>query len=135
MATALLEPRTVAANTSTRRSVIGFIGLLGAAAAAAAAAPAVTVASMPPPPTGVFAAYLASRARFNALPVDLELNDKDAWEREEAAYLGAYDELENAKPTNFREFAIWHVGVFDQTEWRVMRAQEILAELAAKEGR
>ena len=126
MATAPLEPRTVAANAPSRRALFGFAGLAGAAVVM----PAIVVASMPPAPSGVYAKYLAAKARFIALPDTIEWDDPDKFDREEEAFLDADRELREATPTTMREFAIWYEATSDGSEWS-MRALSVVTGIAA----
>ncbi|BCA63138.1 hypothetical protein HMP09_2372 [Sphingomonas sp. HMP9] len=130
MATALLGPRTVAANTSSRRSVLGFIGVLGIVAAV----PAITVASMPPAPADVFARYLAADTALNTLHEDAEFTNPAEFDRVEDAYLAALSDCRNATPRTIREFAIWFQAVNDDSPLS-KQALGFLTDIAASEGR
>ncbi|MCP8892525.1 hypothetical protein [Sphingomonas faeni] len=130
MATAPLEPRTVAANTSSRRNVLGFIGALGIVAAV----PAITVASMPPAPAGVFTKYLAAEAQLNALYEEAEFEQPALFDRVENEYLAALEACRDATPITVREFAIWFQAVNDDSPLS-KRALGFLTDIAASEGR
>jgi len=115
---------------ATRRALMGFAGLAGAIAAM----PAIVAASMPPAPSGVFAKYLAAKARFNALPEAVEWEDPATFDREEQAFLAADLELSAATPTTMREFTIWYEANSDGSEWS-KRALAIVCDIVAAEGR
>lgn len=129
MATAPLEPRTVAANAPSRRALFGFAGLAGVAIVT----PAIVVASMPPAPSGIYGKYVAAKARFMALPDAHEWDDEAAFDREEQAFLAADRELSAATPTTMREFAIWYEAQCDGSQWSI-RALTILSKIVAAEG-
>jgi hypothetical protein len=126
MATASVEPRTAAANAPSRRALFGFAGLAGVAVVM----PAIVVASMPPAPSGVYAKYLAAKARFISLPEVMEWDDPVTFDREEQAFLAADLELSGATPTTMREFAIWYEATCDGSEWST-RALSIVTDIAA----
>ena len=128
MATALLEPRTVAANTSTRRNILSFFGAVGVAAAA----PAITVASMRPAPATVFARYLAAEARMNALPDEYEFERPAIFDQAQNEYIDALITCKAATPKTLREFAIWYSAVGDDSEL-AKRTIDIINDLAANE--
>jgi hypothetical protein len=130
MATALLGSRTVAANTSSRRNVLGFIGALGIVAAV----PAITVASMPPAPADVFARYLAADTTLNTLYEDAEFTNPAEFDRVEESYLEALQECRDATPRTIGEFAIWFQAVNDDSPLS-KRALGFLVDIAASEGR
>ena len=65
MATASVEPRTVAANAPSRRARFGSAGV-------AVVMPAIVSALMPSAPSGVYVKYLAAKARFISLPEAME---------------------------------------------------------------
>ncbi|KQM91863.1 MULTISPECIES: hypothetical protein [unclassified Sphingomonas] len=115
---------------TTRRALFGFVGLAGAIAAL----PAIVVASMPPAPSGIYARYLAAKARFFALPEAVEWDDPATFEREEQAFLAADLELSATTPTTMREFAIWYEVTCDGSEWST-RALALVTSIAAAEGR
>ena len=130
MATASVEPRIAAANAPSRRALFAFAGL----ASVATVMPAIVVASMPPAPSGVYAKYLAAKARFIALPEMVEWNDPATFEREEQAFLAADLELSVATPTTMREFTIWYEATCDGSEWST-RALSIISDIVASEDR
>ncbi len=130
MATALLEPRTVAANALTRRAIFGFAGW----AAAAVAMPTIVVASIPPAPADVFARYLAAETTLNTLHDDAEFTNRAEFDRVEEAYLAALGECRDATPRTIREFAIWFQAVNDDSPLS-KRALGFLTDIATSEGR
>jgi hypothetical protein len=96
---------------TTRRALFGFVGL----AAAAVAMPAVVVGAMRHTPTDfaiLHAVYDAAKARFRALPDDLEHTDPARFEREELLIGAAGDAFDRAVPTNMAELVIAMENLF-----------------------
>lgn len=115
---------------TTRRALFGFVATAGVIAAI----PAAVIASMKPAPTGVYAAYLAADARFNALPRNLELDNEATFRSEEDAYHAAHDNLSRAIPTDWQEFLIWYEATSDGSD-QSKRALATMRTLVAQEGR
>lgn len=115
---------------ATRRSLIGFVGLAGAIVAM----PAIVVASMPPAPSGVYAKYLAAKARFLGLPESLEWDNEAEFLREQDAFLAADEECRIATPTTWSEFVIWYDAASDGSELS-KKVMAIVSDIAASEGR
>jgi len=102
------------ATQTTRRALIGGAGLAGVALVAPAIAAATTrtipsAAAVHHAPTEfarLHARSNAARARFNALPEDLEFTDPPRFSREEILMHEATDAFDHAAPTNLSELVI-----------------------------
>ena len=123
---------------TTRRALLGFAGLAGAIVAM----PAIVVGAARKTPTGfakLHALSEAAKARFNALPEDLEYTDPARFAREEDAFHAASDALNYAIPTNLSELVIamehtigdGSTGTRDRRDRLIQHARD----LAEKEGR
>lgn len=89
------------ANT-TRRALLGGVGVVGVALAM----PAVCAAVAPTEFARLHARSNAARHRFNTLPEDLEYTDPEHFEREAALMHEATDDFDKATPTNLAELVI-----------------------------
>lgn len=125
-------------HTTTRR---GLLCLGTTAAAYAAGATIVTggiaLASQAKggqPVGGVYARYQAAVARFNNLPDDLETVDEAAFQREEAAYHHALDDLVEAEPANLQELIVWY-DARSNGDCLAEKTLKAMRHLAALEGR
>ncbi len=99
-----LSPKSVQKD-HTRRALFGFMGLAGVAVAM----PAIVVGAVRQTPTDfaqLHALSEAAKARFNALPEDLEYTDPARFAREEEAFHAASDALNYATPTNMSELVL-----------------------------
>ena len=123
---------------TTRRALFGFAGLAGAIVAM----PAIVVGAFRQTPTEfarLHALSEAAKARFNALPEDLEYTDPARFAREEDAFHAASDALNYATPTNMSELVIamehtigdGSTGTRDRRDRLIQHARD----LAQKEGR
>ena len=132
-----LSPKSIQTD-HTRRALFGFVGLAGVAVAM----PAIVVGAVRQTPTefaNLHALSEAAKARFNALPEDLEYTDPARFAREEQAFHEASDALDYATPANMSELVIamehtigdGSTGTRDRRDRLIQHARD----LAEKEGR
>lgn len=132
-----LSPKTVQADHS-RRALFGFMGLAGVAVAM----PAIVVGAVRQTPTEFaqrHAMSAAARARFDALPEDLEYTNAALFQREEALMHEATDAFDRAVPATLDELVAAMENAIGQGAYPGAETCERLIgyarDIAKKEGR
>lgn len=98
--------------TTSRRALLEAM----IAAPVVIATPAIAMVATGSEFQSALAANDAAVARFNALPVMLEVEDEAAYERETELMISACLRADKAVPTNWQEFARWVEHISDGGE-------------------